>query len=1396
MRRFELVEGTASKFWEIEKTEDHGLNIRWGRIGTAGQSQTKAFANSGAAQAALDKLVKEKTGKGYTEVLATASASIERSLLAKPVPAAAVPAPESAAPAGLATPEVPSGAPAEGLDAQCDRVFGAVCALIAEGELASGDAVSAAQLKRRFTTSDQGAAMAFERLKSNGLLCGWGTTAKVANQVKALAQEWLLREHTPASLISADLEVSAQNADVPPWLHQGTPVRVSDDIRTVAYASRRHPKPAVAHRARSTWYRVVQAISPKVNLGASDEVLRPALQRMLSRMNTPEPAPDAEADALLLALSLSTTAHNKDHLQPSGAIVDHLVHSHGIRGAVEVYLAAQRFQVETNYDSATNARLSQLSTAPYETLSNGWRGPFSEGEEVLRAHLAAVSDADWQACAERIEAALPGTHPTRQPTLAMLLPERPDLSDALALNLCAQQNPPEAAHWLLLTATDPAALAAAAKVRPSSSTTFWGSRPMVSTLLVERGVEAVDVLAHGADLDQAGDVLACIGTPQAVAALAKVASGSKAAMARLSLAVDRWPLAAIVALARLVAQGGKDAGLLTPVLTRLLRAHGETVDTLRPWLDSASQATIDRQLALLAGPMEVAELEDLPAVLASPPWLAKDKKKVATALSLQTLAVAPVQQWDERARASALQLNHPWHRAKHQKATSAIDDLLDMLGFETQRWFSRGDAALEQQWKAVIHTLRSDVADAIRRQDVHALLALWRQMLDMRHQEESFSCAFYGNAVTLLPPDMGLALWNVAAGEAHTVNPDFAMATWGLPALPGLLDVVRNSPAEHLELALGFGAVELALPAARAYAKLKTLRATGRDWLLKFPEHAACGLVALALGKPGEARDCAGAALRLLQSNGHEALLLEVAGRYGDPAVVDGLRAVLEENPLDRFPTKRSKLPEWWQPRGWRRPVLLDGKALPDEALDHLGQMLSFPTHEEVYAGIAVVKEACQPASLADFAWDAFSAWLAAGGSSKDGWGLTALGLLGNDDTARRLTPFIRAWPGEAAHARAVTGLDVLAGIGTDVALMLLNGIAQKVKFKGLQDKAREKIDAIAEARGLSTEELEDRLAPDLGLDERGTLVLDFGARAFKVAFDESLKPFVREVGEGDALGPRLPDLPKPKKTDDVTLATEAVERYKLLKKDARTIASQQLLRLEVAMCSRRRWTPELFRMFLVEHPLVRYIVQRLIWGVYEVHNGGSYGGTLRACFRVAEDGSFTTAEDDPFELPESDHLRIGVPHALEIPAADAAAFGQVFADYELLQPFPQIGRDTYTLGEDEKAALKLVRWKGTKVPTGKVLGLVNKGWRRGQAQDAGSIWAFYKPLGADKLIELHLDPGIIVGMVDEYPEQTLGEVQVGKPSSWGEVQDPEVFGTLDAIAASELIRDLEALRT
>jgi len=55
-----------------------------------------------------------------------------------------------------------------------------------------------------------------------------------------------------------------------------------------------------------------------------------------------------------------------------------------------------------------------------------------------------------------------------------------------------------------------------------------------------------------------------------------------------------------------------------------------------------------------------------------------------------------------------------------------------------------------------------------------------------------------------------------------------------------------------------------------------------------------------------------------------------------------------------------------------------------------------------------------------------------------------------------------------------------LRAIGSDTALMQLNSIAQKLKFKALQNKARQFMDDIAAARGLSRLQLEDRIVPDL----------------------------------------------------------------------------------------------------------------------------------------------------------------------------------------------------------------------------------------------------------------------------------------------------------------------------
>lgn len=63
-RRFEFNDGKSSKFWSI-RMSGMDVEVRYGRIGTDGQAQTKSFESPEDAQKHVAKLIAEKIGKGY-----------------------------------------------------------------------------------------------------------------------------------------------------------------------------------------------------------------------------------------------------------------------------------------------------------------------------------------------------------------------------------------------------------------------------------------------------------------------------------------------------------------------------------------------------------------------------------------------------------------------------------------------------------------------------------------------------------------------------------------------------------------------------------------------------------------------------------------------------------------------------------------------------------------------------------------------------------------------------------------------------------------------------------------------------------------------------------------------------------------------------------------------------------------------------------------------------------------------------------------------------------------------------------------------------------------------------------------------------------------------------------
>jgi uncharacterized protein (TIGR02996 family) len=71
MRTFTYSDAKSHKFWNIE-LQGNTVTVTYGRIGSAGQTQTKTFADEARAQKEHDKLVKEKLAKGYVETTPSA----------------------------------------------------------------------------------------------------------------------------------------------------------------------------------------------------------------------------------------------------------------------------------------------------------------------------------------------------------------------------------------------------------------------------------------------------------------------------------------------------------------------------------------------------------------------------------------------------------------------------------------------------------------------------------------------------------------------------------------------------------------------------------------------------------------------------------------------------------------------------------------------------------------------------------------------------------------------------------------------------------------------------------------------------------------------------------------------------------------------------------------------------------------------------------------------------------------------------------------------------------------------------------------------------------------------------------------------------------------------------
>lgn len=710
---------------------------------------------------------------------------------------------------------------------------------------------------------------------------------------------------------------------------------------------------------------------------------------------------------------------------------------------------------------------------------------------------------------------------------------------------------------------------------------------------------------------------------------------------------------------------------------------------------------------------------DVPALLREPPWTRPKPKRTTKPLDLDGPTGGAVA-WEpgEREAWSALPLHRAWGTAPTMATVGprAPNDPY------AAKWLTEPDALL---------IASAPTAEAA------PLLATWR-------------------------PEHGISSL-AALQRIVAAHPDAAIDL--------ALELIGRSPKD-LHLALGPVESPEAVDLAVRWTTRRTLRATGWAWLRRHAGYAAAVLVPRAVGKATAAQRQAGAVLRALLGDGHGDAVRAAAVGHG-PAAEAALEVVLATDPVDLLPRTIPVPPRWVDVAALPPLLTPQGTAVPDDAVAALVTMVRLSQPADPYAGLARVTAELDPASCAEVAWALCEQWRAAGAPTGDAWVFEALAALGDDTTVARLLKGVRR---DSPDPRALSALDAIVGIGSPAALLALKEVTEKVRTKRVKAGAAARLGEVAERLGLTTDQLADRLVPDLDLDADGTTVLDFGPRRFVVSFDEQLRPVVRSAEDGS----RLKALPKPGARDDADRAAAATARFKDLRKQAKALGADQVRRLERAMATERRFTVEELVDVFVDHPLRWHVTRRLVWATFAAEEPGA---TCTGSFRVDEDRTLVDVDDQPVTLAAD--AVVGVAHPLHL-GADAARWGDVLVDYELLQPFAQLGREVHALPPELVAASSVDDAVGQTIESTRLLGLERRGWPRPSTEDGGMMWSWARPLPTGTFTVV-VSPGVYAGDPMMEPTQRIESAALSGGLT---------FGDLGAVLASEVLADLAWLRS
>lgn len=341
-----------------------------------------------------------------------------------------------------------------------------------------------------------------------------------------------------------------------------------------------------------------------------------------------------------------------------------------------------------------------------------------------------------------------------------------------------------------------------------------------------------------------------------------------------------------------------------------------------------------------------------------------------------------------------------------------------------------------------------------------------------------------------------------------------------------------------------------------------------------------------------------------------------------------------------------------------------------------------------------------------------YQIWISQDADVKKRGILSLYGIYSDDKMVGILKKQIDEWVLDMRGKIAADAVRALGLSSSKLALMSIHAMAFKYKHKQVRNAAKEALSLAAKTRGITEEELEDQLVPDLGFNIRGEKKIDFGNRCFTAILTSESK-IELETEEGK----RVKSLPKPNAKDDIEKAELAKKELAALKKELRNALSIQKQRLEAALLLKRYWSYDTWKSVFLENPIMKQFSTSLIWGEYAE-------GKLLKMFRYAEDGTFYSIIGEKHEA--SSGTVIGLIHPLELSGAEKGMWKEQLENSKIVQPFLQVERPVFVVEENDKVTVE--RFGGILLNGRSLFGKMTKlGWIRGSVQDGGVYYTFYK---------------------------------------------------------------------